>query len=105
MMENKRMKYMEIIKLRSARKASEALEGLLSGLTRTDQAGLIETRLYRHATWETDLALHLHWESEKPQKDGSTLGIRLSQALKEFGPVDHSVWIEELGINRQGEEQ
>jgi hypothetical protein len=98
------MKWIEIIKLRSVGKAPEPLEAFLSAVSRNAQSGLTEMSLYRHAVWETDWALHLHWESEKPLKDGSPLGIRLSQALKEFGPIDHSVWIEELGIKRQGEE-
>jgi len=89
------MKWIEIIKLRSAGKAPESLKGFLSDLTRNGQPGLTEMRLYRHAAWGTDLALHLYWESEKPQKDGSSLGIRLSQTLAEFGLVDQSVWIEE----------
>ncbi len=90
------MTWMEIIKLRNAGKASEALKGLLSGLTKTDQPGLIEARLYRHAEWETDWTMHLHWETEQPEKNGSALGLRLSQALKEFGLIDHSIWIEEV---------
>jgi hypothetical protein len=90
------MKWIEIIKVRSPGKVPESLKGFLSGLTKNGQPGLPETRLYRHGTWETDWALHLYWESEKPQKDGSALGIRLSQALKEFGPIDRSVWIEEV---------
>ena len=89
------MKWVEIIKLRSVGNAPEPLEAFVSTVSRNGQSGLTEMRIYRHAAWETDWALHLHWESKKPLKDGSVLGIRLSQALKEFGPIDHSVWIEE----------
>jgi hypothetical protein len=42
------------------------------------------------------LALHLYWETEQPEKNGSALGLHLSQALKEFGLIDHSIWIEEV---------
>jgi hypothetical protein len=94
--ENMRMKWIEIIKLRSAGKAFEPLMAFLSAVSRNGQSGLTEMKIYRHAAWETDWALYLHWESEKPQTDGSVLGIRLSQALKEFGPIDHSVWIEQV---------
>jgi len=90
------MKWIEIIKLRSAGKAPESLKGLLSDLTQKGQPGLIETRLYRHASWETDWTMHLHWDSEQPEKNGTALGIRLSQSLKEFGLIDHSIWIEEV---------
>jgi hypothetical protein len=42
---------------------------------------------------DTDLSVHLYWNSDRPEQDGSALGIRLAQALKDFGLVDHSVWI------------
>lgn len=88
------MKWIEIIKLRSAGKAPEPLKAFLSAIATNGRSGPTKMRLYRHATWETDWSLHLHWESEKSQKSGSALGLHLSQALKEFGLVDHSIWIE-----------
>lgn len=89
------MKWVEIVKLRSVGNGPEPLKTFFSEVSRNGQSGLAEMRIYRNAGWETDWALLLHWDSEKLQEDGSVLGIRLSQALKEFGPVDHSVWIEE----------
>ena len=89
------MKWLEIIKLRSAGKAPESLKGLLPDLSHNRQDGLTEIRLYRHAEWETDWSLQLHWESQRPPANGSPLGIRLSQELGEVGLVDHSTWIEE----------
>jgi hypothetical protein len=52
-------------------------------------------RTYCHAALETDLSLHLYWSSEMPEPNGSALGLCLAQALKEFGLIDHSVWVEE----------
>jgi hypothetical protein len=94
-MEGKSMKWVEIIKLRSTGKALESLNGLLSDLSHSRQPGLTEIRLYRHAEWETDWSLHLHWESQRPPANGSTLGIRLSQELGEIGLIDYSTWIEQ----------
>jgi hypothetical protein len=88
--------WVEIIKLRSAGKTPEPLKAFLSAIGKNDRCGPKEVRVYRHAAWDSDWSLHLYWESEKPLEDGSVLGIQLSQALKEFGPVDHSVWIEEI---------
>ena len=90
------MKWIEIIKLRNAGNTPEPLESFLSAISRNGQSGVTRMRIYRHATWETDWALHLYWEAGTPQKDGSILGIRLSQTLVEFGLVDHSIWIEEV---------
>jgi hypothetical protein len=89
------MKWIEIIKVRNAGKAPESLKGFLSGLLRNAPPGLIGARICRHAQWETDWSLHLRWESKKAEKNGSALGLHVAQALKEFGLVDHSIWIEE----------
>jgi len=88
------MKWIEIIRLRSAGKAPETLNALFSAFTKNVLPGLTETRICRHVLWETDWSLHLEWESEKAEKNGSALGLHLAQALKEFGLVDHSIWIE-----------
>ncbi len=89
------MKWLEVIRLRSAGKSRGLLKELLESLGQMKQDGLVEMRTYHHGALETDVALHLHWESKRPEKNGSSLGIRLAQGLKEFGLTDHSVWIEE----------
>ena len=40
--------------------------------------------------------IYLHWESERTELNGNALSLRLVQALKEFGLIDHSLWIEEM---------
>jgi hypothetical protein len=94
--EDKCMNWIEIIKLRSSGKAPQPLKTFFSEIGKNGQRGLREIRIYRHAAWETDWSLHLHWESEWPEKNGSALGLRLSKALDEFGLIDHSTWIEEV---------
>jgi hypothetical protein len=89
------MKWLEVIKLRSAGGSLGLLEELLLPLSGSNQSGLVEMKTYRHAALENDLSVHIHWESERPEQNGSALGFRLVQALKEFGLVDHSVWLEE----------
>lgn len=89
------MKWLEVIKLRLAGGGESLLEELLRLIPEIGQSGLVEMKTYRHAALETDFSLHLHWESKNPDQNGSTLGLRLAQALKEFGLIDHSIWIEE----------
>jgi hypothetical protein len=90
------MKWLEIIKLRSAGNHTVLLEELFQRIANSDKnMGLVEMKIYRHAALESDLSVHLHWKSEKPEKNGSGLGIRLVQAFKEFGLINHSIWIEE----------
>lgn len=88
------MKWLEVIKLRSVGRDSGLLEELLLSIDRSRQDERVEMKTYRLAALETDLSVHLHWESGWPEKNGSALGLRVAQALKEFGLVDHSVWIE-----------
>jgi hypothetical protein len=89
------MKWLEVIKLRAAGNSEGLLEGLFREINKAGQKrGLVEIKSYRHAALETDLSVHLHWKSERPEQDGSSLGLSLAQALKEFGLTDHSIWIE-----------
>jgi hypothetical protein len=89
------MKWLEVIKVRSAGGSSGLPEELLLSISGSNQSGLVEMKTYRHAALETDASVHLHWNSEMPEPNGSALGLRLAQALKEFGLIDHSVWVEE----------
>lgn len=89
------MKWLEVIKLRAAGGSLGFLEEFLLPISGPKQSGLVEIRIYRHAVLETDLGVHLPWDSEMPEPNGSALGLRLAQALKEFGLVDHSAWVEE----------
>jgi hypothetical protein len=89
------MKWLEVIKLRSAGKDSGLLEELLLSIDESSQSGLVELKAYHRVALETDFSVHLLWDSEQPEQNGSALGLRLAQALKELGLTDHSIWIEE----------
>jgi len=90
------VKWLEIIKLRRAGNGEEILREFLRSLANSGQIReLIEIRTYRHASFDSDLNVHLYWESERPEPNGSALGLHLAQTLKEFGLMNHSVWIEE----------
>ncbi len=88
------MKWLEVIKLRSSGKDYRSLEELLLSVGKFNQSGLAETKTFRHAALESDWSVYLHWESERPEPNGSPLGLHLTRALKEFGLIDHSVWVE-----------
>jgi hypothetical protein len=89
------MKWLEVIKLRSVQKDSALLDELLMPKNQPEQSGLVSMKTYRHAALDSDLSLHLCWDSEPMQQNGSPLGLGLAQSLKEFGLVDHSIWVEE----------
>ncbi len=89
------MKWIEIVKLRSAGIEEGSLEELLRSLKSDRSREPVEIETYRNAVLENDLSVHLRWESERPVQNGSALGLRLAQGFKEFGLVDHSIWVEE----------
>ncbi len=91
------MKWLEVIKVRSAGDISGLRKGIVLPATQSGAEGRVEIGIYRHAALETDFSVHLQWVSERPKQGGSALGLRLAQAFKEFGLVDHSVWVEEEG--------
>ncbi len=88
------MKWLEVIKLRSAGKDSQLLEELLLSIEKFSQSGLVERKKFHHAALESDWSVHLLWESNRPEQNGSSLGLRLAKAFEEFGLVDHTVWVE-----------
>jgi hypothetical protein len=94
------MKWVEIISLRSPTNidipfVDELLKGISESDSSTDTPGhLVEIRVYHHSIVETDLSIHIYWESEKESQRKSSLGLRFSSALKPLGLLNHSVWIE-----------
>jgi len=88
------MRWLEVIKLRSAGKDCRLLRELLLSVANFNQSELVQTKTFHHAALESDWSIHLHWESEQPEQNGSGLGLRLAKALEEFGLIDHSIWVE-----------
>ena len=57
-------------------------------------------RLYHHATVESDVSIHIHWNrasQDLPRK--SPLGLRIADVIGEFGMVNHAIWIDDTGKN------
>jgi hypothetical protein len=94
------MKWVEIITLRSPSKINgQFIDELLKGVGESDSPTdtpkhLVEIIIYHHSVVETDLSIHIFWESENKNQDKSPLGLRFSSALKPLGLLNHSVWIE-----------
>lgn len=57
-----------------------------------NEAGNI--KIYMHHNIGSDFSIHLHRKISDTEKFESDLGIRLVSSLKEFGYVNHSIWIE-----------
>lgn len=98
------MKWLEIITLRSPGNINtELVDELLKGVGKSDEATdtprhLIEIKIYHHSVVETDLSIHIYWESEPGSQDKSPLGLRFCSALKPLGLLNHSVWTETAAL-------
>jgi hypothetical protein len=94
------MKWVEIITLRSLSKINgQFIDELLKGVSESDSPTdtpkhLVEIKIYHHSVVETDLSIHIHWESEAGNQDKSPLGLRIFSALRSMGLLNHSVWTE-----------
>jgi len=97
------MKWVEIISLRCAINIDTPfVNELLKGISESDSATdtpehLVKIRVYHHSIVETDLSIHIYWESEPGSQDKSPLGLRVSSALRDMGLLNHSVWVETAG--------
>ena len=88
------MKRLEIIQLRlagivPANLLNDIRRSVLTG-TETDTVGI-----YFHATIPTDLIIHIQTETKTRDTHTSDFGLRLAAVLREYGMVQHTVWIED----------
>jgi hypothetical protein len=90
------MKWLEIIELRSVGSDRELLESQLQKLINEveKEAKKQAINVYSRVMIDTDFRIHLFHDSKIVDNRKSTLGLRLVSALKAFGLVNHSIWIE-----------
>jgi hypothetical protein len=90
------MKWIEIITLRSLVKENRQLvDELLHQVSQQKEPGpAASIRVYHHPTIETDLSIHILWETEAHKPSNSPLGQQLSYALKSLGLLNYSIWVE-----------
>ncbi len=90
------MKWIEVIQLRSVGSNREFLESqlqkLMNEVERETKKQAIKS--YSRVLIDTDFIIHLFHDSKKVENSGSPLGLRIASALKAFGLVNHSIWIE-----------
>jgi hypothetical protein len=90
------MEYLEIIELRSSQddceKFSQQMIRFVDDLKKENVN--YEVKLFRCLIVETDWSFHIRVKSETKFTSPSPLSLRLVAALKEFGLVHHSIWLE-----------
>ena len=90
------MHWMEMIRLRTPQGQEERLAKLLVDSTHDilSEPGLKEARVYTNASFHSDLALNLVWDTDVTQRQGSRVGLSIAQTLASYGLVEHSIWSE-----------
>ena len=90
------MKWIEVIQLRSVDSNRELLESQLQKLMNEvdKERKMQKIKSYSRVLITTDYSIHLFHDSKKVENSGSPLGLRIASALKEFGLVNHNIWIE-----------
>ncbi len=91
------MKWIEIITLRSTGDDLAVLDiKSLVAIKDSDQTGKLEKiEVYRPCTMDTDLSVHLRWNSDRADPEGSSVALHLMELMKENGLLNHSIWVEE----------
>jgi hypothetical protein len=99
------MAWLEIIEVRAMGSNREILRSQLQDLV-TDlskEAEQWSVKIYRQVMLDTDFSIHLVHGSEKPETGCSTICSRLVSSLKDFGFVNHTVWIESFNKGNRNE--
>ncbi len=85
-----------MIRLRTTSAQLENVAGLLVDTMKhaAEETGLVRIHMYNSVLYRTDVALSLTWDTSSFQHEGSRAGLSISEALKTFGLVEHSIWVE-----------
>jgi hypothetical protein len=74
------------------------IEKVMAGIRESDfsdeDSVLREVKTYYEPWVQTDLSIHLHWESESGKPLRSALAARIYAALTKEGLLDYSLWAE-----------
>ena len=92
------MKWIEVIQLRSISCDRESLKTELQKLVNEVEKEKKKQaiKIYNRALLSTDFCIQIVYDSNNAENCGSPLGLHLVSALKDFGLVNHSIWIEML---------
>jgi hypothetical protein len=90
------MKWLEIIELRSVDKNKKFLEQALKVLMEdlNQEVEQLAIKVFCRVNVDSDFSIHLLHDSKEADVNGSALGLQLVSYLKEYGLINHSVWVE-----------
>ncbi len=88
------IKRLEIIHLRLTGSQPPGLVALIRDSI-NNMDGFVKIRIYNQPSIATDLGVHIHLNTHHNDPSYTELGIRLASALREYGMVEHTIWLEE----------
>lgn len=90
------MKWVEVIQLRVTGCDKDLLKSeLLKLINESDKStGEQMMMVYGRVLVDTDYTIQIIHKTKNVENNGSSLGLRLVSALKAFGLVNHSIWVE-----------
>lgn len=99
------MAWLEIIEIRAVGSNRNLLESQLQDLIDELNQGpkLQKVKLYRHVMLDTDFSIHILHNSYKTDTECSSICTQLVPSLKDFGLVNHTVWIENSNKGEKNE--
>jgi len=93
--ESYKLKWLEMIEIRITGKDHDLIEFYLKKL---DEQIIEENKqrikIYYKLNLDTDLSIHLVHKAANAEPEGSALGQNIVSAMKEFGLVNHSIWVQ-----------
>ena len=92
------MRWLEIIELRTVNGSQQEFKYQLKNMLENfqDTAADLTVDVYNRIGLESDLSIHLMHHTDKTDISRSPEGMQLADALKKFGLVNHSIWIDRL---------
>ena len=73
----------------------DAVKELLKDALKTNSKEMAHlVKIYHHQHIMNDLCVMLNWNTAEEAETWQDLGQHLAAALKAFGSIDHSVWVE-----------
>ena len=92
------MACLEIIEIRAVGSNRELLESQLQFLSKelNQHKDLQAVKVYKRVMLETDFSIHLFHNSEKADSGCISICTQLIPSLKDFGLVNHTIWIDNL---------
>jgi len=90
------MAWLEIIEIRAVGNNRDLFEAQLHSLINqlNQEKTLNNVKIYKHVLLETDFSIHLLHDSQKTDTGCSSICMQLIPSLKDFGLVNHTVWVE-----------